>query len=100
MREFVLFTDSSCDLPADLADQLGLAVVPLSVTVGEDTYKNYLDGREIGFQDFYARLRRAESLPTTSQVNPEDFAARFRACRTACRDFLSLVAVTVQLLMR
>ena len=26
--------------------------------------------------------------------------ARFRACRTACRDFLSLVAVTVQLLMR
>lgn len=50
MREFVLFTDSSCDLPADLADQLGLAVVPLSVTVGEDTYKNYLDGREITAQ--------------------------------------------------
>ena len=44
MQQFVILTDSSCDLPAELAQQLQLEVVPLSVTVEEDTYKNYLDG--------------------------------------------------------
>ena len=46
MSDFVLMTDSSCDLPASLADSMGLTVVPLCVTVEEtDTYKNYLDHR-------------------------------------------------------
>ena len=71
MREFVLFTDSSCDLPADLADQLGLAVVPLSVTVGEDTYKNYLDGREITAKAFYDAIRDGRMcIPRRSTRRP------------------------------
>ena len=100
MQDYIIMTDSCCDLTDQMARELELEVLPLSLNMEDRVYHNYLDGREIGFQDFYARLRRAEALPTTSQVNPEDFAARFRACRTACRDFLSLVAVTVQLLMR
>lgn len=35
MNEFVLFTDSSCDLPASLADKMELTVLPLSVYLEE-----------------------------------------------------------------
>ena len=30
-NEYVILTDSSCDLPQELADQLGLEVLPLEV---------------------------------------------------------------------
>ncbi|MFR5760907.1 MAG: DegV family protein [Oscillospiraceae bacterium] len=51
-KRFQIVTDSSCDLPQAMADELDLAVLPLHVHIGEETYANYLDGREIGFHDF------------------------------------------------
>ena len=58
MKTFQIITDSSCDLPQALADELDLAVLPLHVLIGEHTYANYLDGREIGFREFYDKRRR------------------------------------------
>ena len=71
-----IVTDSTCDIPPQRQRELGIEVVPLSVHFGPETY---LDGVELTNQDFYAKLRQAEVLPTTSQVNPEEFARRFRA---------------------
>ena len=42
---YQIITDSSCDLPQELADRYGLIVLPLSLTVDDKTYHNYLDGR-------------------------------------------------------
>lgn len=53
MKTFQIITDSSCDLPQELADKLELLVLPLHFTIGGKTYANYLDGREIGFHDFF-----------------------------------------------
>ena len=50
---FQIITDSSCDLPQSLADELDLRVLPLHVTIDGKTYNNYLDGREIAFKDFF-----------------------------------------------
>ena len=71
---FQIITDSSCDLPQSLADELDLRVLPLHVTIDGKTYNNYLDGREIAFKDFFDKLR-AGSQGTTSAVNPEEFRA-------------------------
>lgn len=70
-----LITDSTSDLSPDLAEKLGVQVLPLSVCFGEETYR---DGVDITNADFYARLRKAEKLPTTSQINPETFVAVFQ----------------------
>ena len=70
MRDFVLMTDSSCDLPAKMADELGLTVLPLSFTMGGKTYVNYLDGREMSSARFYERLRDDASV-VTAGVNFE-----------------------------
>ena len=71
MRDFVIMTDSCCDLPAQLANELGIVVLPLSMLLGEDSFKNYLDGREIGFKEFYDRVRNG-AMPTTSAVSVGD----------------------------
>ena len=47
MSEYVILTDSSCDLTAQMADELGLLVLPLSVNINGREYLNYLDESEI-----------------------------------------------------
>ena len=53
MSNFIILTDSSCDLPASMAEQMQIEVLPLTLDLEGDCYKNYLDGREIAFDTFY-----------------------------------------------
>lgn len=68
-----IITDSTCDLSPELAQQLGVHVIPLSVSFGDETY---IDGVTIDKETFYAKLSEAEKLPTTSQPNPADMLDR------------------------
>lgn len=70
-----IITDSTSDLSPSLAAKLGVRVLPLTVHFGEESFQ---DGIDISNADFYARLRKAETLPTTSQINPETFTAVFQ----------------------
>ena len=89
MGDFIIITDSSCDMSAQMAEDLGVEVLPLSVTIGEDTYKNYLDGREIAFPEFYKRLRGGQSAKT-SAVNTESFVEIFKSYLDQGKDLLYL----------
>ena len=57
MSDYVLMTDSSCDLPASMAEDLELTVAPLSVLIDGKSYVNYLDEREITFTKCYSLFR-------------------------------------------
>ena len=57
MRDFVIITDSCCDLTAQMAEELDILVQPLTLLLNDKTYRNYLDGREIGFKEFYDVMR-------------------------------------------
>lgn len=70
-----IVTDSTSDLAHQRAAQLGVEVVPLTVHFGEN--EAYRDGVDITNGEFYARLSRAEALPTTAQVPPETFVHCF-----------------------
>jgi DegV family protein with EDD domain len=66
--------DSTADFP-DAPDRFAnWRVVPLYVRFGADSYRDYV---ELGPADFYARLRGASELPTTSQPTPGDFLAAY-----------------------
>lgn len=89
MRDFVIMTDSCCDLTAELAQELGVQVLPLSLLIGQDTYRNYLDGREIGFKEFYDKVRGG-AMPTTSAVSVGDFEDAMRPILAQGKDILYL----------
>ena len=69
-----IVTDSTSDLPADIAQSLGITVVPLNVHFGTDTYK---DGVDISAEEFYDRLLNGSVLPTTSQPSIGEFAQTY-----------------------
>ena len=72
MSEFVILTDSCADLTADMVEQLGVQVLPLSFNMDGKTVFNYPDNREMDPQEFYDCLR-AGKMATTSAVNVAQF---------------------------
>jgi DegV family protein with EDD domain len=70
LADVAVITDSTADLPADLAEVLGIRVVPMYVAFGEESFISRITLTE---EAFYERLRHARELPTTSQPAPAWF---------------------------
>jgi DegV family protein with EDD domain len=63
-------TDSTADLPPELAELHRIDVVPLSILFGDEELR---DGVDIKSEQFFKRLAREAQLPTTSQPSPGRF---------------------------
>ena len=86
-NDFLIITDSTCDMPQEMADELGLAILPIRVSMEDKEYAHYLDGRELGFHEFYEKLR-AGVPAKTSAANQEDFISLMEPALAAGRDVL------------
>jgi DegV family protein with EDD domain len=65
-----IVTDSAADIPPELAQELDITVVPLTVLFGE---ANYRDGVEIDADQFYSMLATSDVFPTTSAPAVAEF---------------------------
>lgn len=88
MREYVIATDSSSDLPEELVRRWGVPVVPLSVEIGQDRFRNCPEEAP-DYHDFYTRLRKGEPA-RTSAPNVEEFKEYFRPVLAQGKDILYL----------
>ena len=89
MSEYVIVTDSSDDLTAGMAEELGVEVLPLSFMVKGQTYRNYPDNREMDPGAFYAMLRAGE-MATTAAVNVADYTSVLEPLLEQGKDVLVL----------
>ena len=89
MSEYVIVTDSSADLSADLVRELGVEVLPLSFTVKGRTYHNYPDNRDMDPKEFYRMLRGGE-MATTAAVNMADYTSALEPILVSGKDVLVL----------
>ena len=89
MRDYVIITDSCCDLSEQLANDAGLYVIPMVMTISGKEYKNYLDEREISSKAFYDRLRAGETA-STSALNMDTFLSVFGEFLEQGKDILYL----------
>jgi DegV family protein with EDD domain len=69
-----IVTDSTCDLPAPVVQELGITVIPLYINIGD---QGYLDGVEITRDDFYSNLPNYPIHPTTGTPGPQAFFKAF-----------------------
>lgn len=67
--------DSTCDLPRSLIEQYDIAITPLTVTLGEDSY---LDGVDLDPNSIYPFVEATGTLPKTSAVNIAEYERVFR----------------------
>lgn len=70
-----IITDGTSDITARRAAELNVDVIPMRVFFGRESF---LDGVDITREEFFARLTSSQELPTTSQLNPDDFLELFQ----------------------
>ncbi len=69
-------TDSTADIPQALAKELDIAVIPLTVSLGD---QEWLDGVTITPQEFYAVLNQTTTLPVSSAIPPSRYEPLFES---------------------
>jgi len=69
--EVAVVTDSGGDIPADEVDRLGIQVVPVRLSFGD---QEYMDGVSLTPEDFYHMLSESDEAPLTSQPPSQDFS--------------------------
>jgi DegV family protein with EDD domain len=82
-HRIALITDSTADIPPELADKYGIIVQPLYVIWTGETLR---DGVDITNAAFYERIARDPEHPKTSQPTPTDFSRLIRSC--GCQEAL------------
>ncbi len=71
MSSIKIVTDSTSDIPKEIAAKQGISVVPLSIHIDDEIL---LDGIDISSSEFFRRLPDAKKLPSTSQPTPKAFS--------------------------
>ena len=69
-------TDSTSDMPRELAEQYGISVIPQKVIFGTEELR---DGIDITGDGFYRRVAGSPTLPTTSQASAGEFKELFES---------------------
>ena len=89
MRDFVIVTDSGCDMTQAMVEKLGVKVAPMGITIAEKTYRHFHDFRELSLKDFYEKIRGGQ-IGTTSGVNVHDATNTMKECLEKGLDILYL----------
>ena len=83
-----IVTDSTCDLPTEIAIQHGITVMPLYINFG---IESYLDGVELSREAFYERLPECDPPPTTAMPSPAVFLETYeRLAEEGATEVLSI----------
>ena len=89
MEDYIIVSDSTADLSQEMADELGVKVLPLSVNMGETSFKHYPDGRELPINDFYDQLRTG-AMPSTNAINIGEYTEALEPLLQAGKNILIL----------
>jgi DegV family protein with EDD domain len=88
MAGVVIITDSTANLPDKFIHQYNITIVPLKV-IWDGT--SYDDGVDITPEDFYTRLERSQSMPSTSQVTVGEFKQVFEEFHSQGKEILAIL---------
>jgi DegV family protein with EDD domain len=86
-----IVTDSTSDIPPQMAAERQIHIAPLNIIWGKEAYK---DGINLSREAFYERLTRDPELPQSSQPSPGEFADIFQHARDET-DAEAVVAITI-----
>ncbi len=82
-----IVTDSSADLPPDLAEALGVTVVPLCVLFGEEVYRDQVD---MTTDQFFEKLATSPVHPSTSQPSVGSFQETYQTLKDQADAIVSI----------
>lgn len=89
MKNYIIVTDSTADLPIDIIEKYGIVVIPLGFGFEGENYLNYPDHRQLSINEFYERIKKGERS-TTTLINAKTFEEYFERILMDGNDILYL----------
>jgi len=86
-NDIAIVTDSSCDLPHAVLEELNVNVVSLRINFGTESY---LDKSTMTTGEFYNMFEMADTPPTTSQPTPADFKKVYENVSKSSKQIVSI----------
>jgi DegV family protein with EDD domain len=83
-----IVTDTLSDIPVELAEKLGISVVPLNVHFGDETYR---DGIDLTTEEFYRKLETSDVFPKTSAPGAGLFVELFNKLAQETDEILAIM---------
>ncbi len=82
-----IVTDSTADLPADLAARMGITVIPALVMFGSTSYR---EGIDLTHDEFYTKLVESKIIPTTGAPPPGVYEEAYRRLAQETDEIISI----------
>lgn len=76
MRDFVIVSDSCCDLDANLRKRFGIEYIPMRIIYGEKDIPASLDWEQITSKQFYDLMRNGVRIHT-AQITTDEYKEVF-----------------------
>jgi len=89
-----IVTDSACDLPQQLVDELGISIVPLTFRFGDE---EFVDRASLTPAEFWARCSASPVLPQTAAPAPGEFSETYRRLAAAGATGILVVTISAEL---
>ena len=89
-----IVTDSSCDLPQQVADSLGISIVPLKISFG---HEEYVDRTTITADEFWRKCAASAELPQTAAPSEGDFAKVYQQLKSEGATGIVVIALSSSL---
>jgi DegV family protein with EDD domain len=86
-----IVTDSTSDVPLEVADRLRISVVPAYVQIGNHSYRDGPAAGGLHREEFYAQLPDMAAMPTTAVPPAHDFAAAYRSLIGEAEEVIAIV---------
>lgn len=77
MSDYVIVSDATLDLPADIVKEYDIRVIPMGVSIDNHEFYHHPDEKELTIEEFYGKLKNG-SVSHTSQITPVSFQECFR----------------------
>ena len=87
MKDYVIITDATADIPVEMLEELGIEVIPMDFEMGGRSYRHFPDGRDMDLHEFYDRMR-AGQMSTTTQINCTMYNSYFEPVLKDGKDIL------------
>lgn len=80
MEKIFIFADSACDIPRGLVEQYHIGIVPVQITHGGRTFREYYD---ITPEEYWKQLEQSDEMPVTAQITPMQLMDTYRYAKKA-----------------
>jgi DegV family protein with EDD domain len=94
MSRVRILTDSTSDIPSELAERLKITVVPAYVQMGSLSYRDEPTSTGFSREEFYRQLSSMPDVPTTAVPPAHEFAAAYRDLANEAEELVVIVVST------